>query len=168
MPGGSSRQYVATGFGGNGMIYGTISGIILSNLIVTGQSEYKDLFDPVRIKPIAEFSNFVKENFDVAKEYISALFQRDKLESLSDLAHGEAKVIRYDGQKVGIYKDEAGELHVVNPTCTHAKCTIGWNSSERSWDCPCHGARFDCDGNVITSPATEALKRITIQDTVTI
>jgi glycine/D-amino acid oxidase-like deaminating enzyme/nitrite reductase/ring-hydroxylating ferredoxin subunit len=162
MPGGSENIFVATGFGGNGMIYSTVAAFVLKDLLLTGESPYKFLFNPNRVKPIAGFTNFVKENFDVVKEFITGLFDREKLESLADLAHGEAKVVSYEGKKMGIYKDEQGELHAVNTTCTHAKCSVAWNTSEKSWDCPCHGARYSCDGKVITGPATDELKPIDI------
>ena len=73
------------------------------------------------------------------------------------MAVGEAKVVQYEGEKIAMYKDEQHNIHAVNPTCTHIHCTVSWNTAEKSWDCPCHGARYNCDGEVLTGPATKNL-----------
>jgi glycine/D-amino acid oxidase-like deaminating enzyme/nitrite reductase/ring-hydroxylating ferredoxin subunit len=156
--------YVATGFGGNGMTYGTISAIVLTDLILDGNSTYKSLFDPLRIKPVAGFTQFVKENADVVGNLIGGWFSKEKLNEIVDLAAGEAKVVRYEGKAIALFKDEYGKLHAVNPTCTHVKCTVNWNDAERSWDCPCHGARYDAHGKVLTGPASKDLTPIEIKD----
>ena len=110
------------------------------------------MFNPNRIKPVAGFSNFVKDNADVVVHMIGGYFSHEKLESLSELAHGEAKIVKYEGHRLAIYKDEAGKLHAVNPVCPHAKCSVAWNNAEKSWDCPCHGSRFSFDGELLTGP----------------
>lgn len=78
---------------------------------------------------------------------------------VSRLAPGEAKVLQLDGDKVGVYRDDSGELHAVSPVCTHMGCVVDWNGGERTWDCPCHGARFHFDGTVLKGPAKKDLKR---------
>lgn len=156
--------YVASGFGGNGMTYGTLSAIVLTDLILDGNSIYRPLFDPLRVKPMAGFTNFIKENADVVGNLIGGFFSRTKLNELVELAAGEAKVVKYEGASIALYKDDNGKLHAVNPTCTHVKCTVAWNDAEKSWDCPCHGARYDADGKVLTGPATKDLIKIEIQD----
>jgi len=158
--------YVATGFSGNGMTYGTISAIVLTDLILDGNSIYKSLFDPLRIKPIAGFTAFVKENADVVGNLMSGWFSKEKLNEIVELAIGEAKVVKYEGHAIALYKDEKGKLHAVSPTCTHVKCTVNWNDAEKSWDCPCHGARYDSDGAVLTGPATKGLTPIELKDIV--
>ncbi len=77
---------------------------------------------------------------------------------VSELAPGEAKVISADGQKVAAYRDEQGELHAVSAVCTHMGCVVDWNGAEKTWDCPCHGSRFDCEGQVIQGPAKRDLE----------
>jgi len=135
--------------------------------MLTGvETPYQELFAPGRLKPVAGFTEFVKENVDVAKEFVKGLFTKEKVESLSSLAQGEGKVIDFEGEKIGLYKDEQGGLHAVNPTCPHMKCTVGWNFSEKSWDCPCHGARYDCDGKVITGPAAHGLTKVNLEELV--
>jgi Rieske Fe-S protein len=158
--------YVATGYGGNGMTYSHIAARTLHDLIVKGQSEYADLYRPGRIKPVAGFAAFVKENADVVKEFVSKRINQKELPNLADLATGDATVVKYEGRSLAIYKDESGGLFALNPVCTHAKCIVAWNRAEKSWDCPCHGARYDIMGNVLTGPARKGLEVVSLQDLV--
>lgn len=163
LPGNDDKVLVATGFGGNGMTYSHIAARTLSELITKGSSDYAKLFSPDRIKPIAGFANFVKENADVIKHYAGKLFGKEKLEALADLAAGEARVVSYEGSSLALYKDEQGALHALGSTCPHAKCTVSWNSAEKSWDCPCHGARFSIEGEVLNGPAISGLEPISLE-----
>ena len=166
LPGNPEHIYVATGFGGNGMTCGTISAIVLHDVLVKGKSEYQDLFNPNRIKPIAGFTNFVKEQADVVGKMFSGWISSEKIEALSEIAKDEAKVVKYEDHKLAIYKDETGKVHAVNPVCPHAKCIVEWNSAEKSWDCPCHGSRFSADGVMLTGPASHDLEEIKVKDLV--
>ncbi len=160
LPGANSNVYVATGFGGNGMIYGTLSAIILTDILNNGKSIYQAMFDPGRVKPLAGFANFVREGADVVSSFIKGKFDPEKIKSLTDIAAGEGKVVKYDGNILAIYKDMDHEINVLNAACTHIKCTVGWNTSEKSWDCPCHGARYSPDGEVLTGPSQRDLEKI--------
>src|SRR5918993_40986 len=164
LPGHGNNMYVATGYGGNGMIYGTLAGLILSNMLINGKSIYERLLNPSRIKPIAGFSNFVKEGADVVKQLVKKVFPAEQLKELSALANGEARVVKYDGHVMGLYKDEQGELHAVNNTCPHTKCSVGWNAAEKTWDCPCHGSRFTYEGKLLTAPAVSDLQKVDLND----
>jgi glycine/D-amino acid oxidase-like deaminating enzyme/nitrite reductase/ring-hydroxylating ferredoxin subunit len=166
LPGHPTNIFVATGYGGNGITYSHVAAILLSELILTGKSEYEELFDPNRIKPVAGFSNFVKEAADVVGNLIGGVFSREKLEALVELAPGEAKVVKYEGHSIALYKDERGTYHVLNPACTHIKCTVSWNAAEKSWDCPCHGSRFSYDGELLTAPARKDLEVISLEELV--
>lgn len=163
LPGNPENVYVATGFGGNGMIYGTASAMILTDLICSGHSEYADLFAPSRVKPVASFENVVKENATVAKDMVAGWVSVPPLEQYADIAHGEAKVIRHEGKDIALYKDEAGALHAVSPACPHIGCAVHWNNSEKSWDCPCHGSRFSCTGALLTGPSRHDLQPIDLR-----
>jgi glycine/D-amino acid oxidase-like deaminating enzyme/nitrite reductase/ring-hydroxylating ferredoxin subunit len=165
LPGHGENMFVATGYSGNGMIYGTLAGLILSNLLVNGASIYEKLLSPSRIKPVAGFTNFVKEGADVVKELVKAVFPAEKLKELADLATGEAKVVKYEGNVMGLYKDQYGELHAVNSSCPHINCSVGWNAAEKTWDCPCHGSRFGFDGKLLTAPAVDDLQKIDLDGT---
>ena len=158
LPGNPENVHVATGYSGNGMTYSHIAAITLSNQILKGSSPYTEIFNPNRIKPVAGFANFVKENLDVVKEFIGKRVSQEKIEGLAELAPGEGKVVKYEGTSLAMYKDDNGKVYALNPVCTHAKCVVGWNTAEKSWDCPCHGARYDINGNVLTGPARQGLE----------
>ncbi|HEV8081252.1 MAG TPA: FAD-dependent oxidoreductase, partial [Chitinophagaceae bacterium] len=162
LPGNPDNVYVATGFGGNGMTYSHVTALVLTDLIVKGESKYEKLFNPNRIKPVAGFENFVKEAADVVAKFIGDRFAKTKIKELAELAPGEAKVVKYDGDSIALYKDEKGGLHAVNPACTHVNCIVGWNTAEQTWDCPCHGSRFSMDGEVLTAPARKNLEKISL------
>jgi glycine/D-amino acid oxidase-like deaminating enzyme/nitrite reductase/ring-hydroxylating ferredoxin subunit len=157
LPGADAGVYCGTGYEGNGMIHGTVAGQLISDLILGLPNPYTDLFKPSRIKPIAGFTEFVKENFDVVSQFIGKRFSYEKISTLSELAPGQATLADWEGKKVALYKDEKGKVFAVDPVCPHAKCIVGWNSAERSWDCPCHGARYTPQGEMITGPARHGL-----------
>lgn len=162
LPGNPDNVFVATGFGGNGITYSHIAAITLTDLIVNGASSYADLFAPGRVKPVAGFTNFVKENADVIVQFFGKRFGHGSIQEIADLAAGEARVVKYDGDSIALYKDDNGKLYAVNPVCPHAKCMVGWNSAEKSWDCPCHGSRFSPEGELLTGPARRGLEQIDI------
>ncbi len=160
LPGSSGRIFTATGFRGIGMIFGTISSQILSDLIVTGSSKYENVFSPSRIKPIAGFADFVKENAVVAYDFIKDKLFAEKINSLAEVKEGDAKVVKYEGESYALYKETNGKVHLVKSTCPHAKCEVRWNSAELSWDCPCHGSRFNVNGKLLTGPTVRDLPRV--------
>jgi len=95
---------------------------------------------------------------------LTDLIANGKIHELVELAPGEAKVVKYEGDTIALYKDENGGLHAVNPACTHINCIVGWNTAEQTWDCPCHGSRFSMDGKVLTAPARKDLEKISLTD----
>src|SRR5688572_5459986 len=163
LPGARENVFVATGFGGNGMPYSHVAVLELTSLIVGGVSRYNDLFSPGRIKPVAGFTQFVKHNTDVVAQFVGKWFATEKLEELSSLAPDEGKVVKLKNETMALYKDSTGQLHAVNPACTHMKCSVAWNASEKSWDCPCHGARYSIDGEVLNGPADANLELIELR-----
>jgi glycine/D-amino acid oxidase-like deaminating enzyme/nitrite reductase/ring-hydroxylating ferredoxin subunit len=166
LPGHPHNIFVATGFGGNGMTYSHIAAVVLRDLILTGENEYRKLFDPNRIKPVAGFSDFVKESADVVGHLIRTILPKEKLNELADMAPGEGKVVNYEGHAIALYKDEAGNVHALSPACSHIKCSVGWNAAEKSWDCPCHGSRYAYNGEVLTAPARKPLAVVHIEELV--
>lgn len=150
--------YVTTGFGKWGMTNSMASAMLLRDLIVKGDSAWKDVYNPSRHTKAASAVNFVVENFNVAEKLIGGKIQPlTKVEDI-ELARGEGKVVELNGKRAGIYMDDAGIRHVVNTTCTHMGCELNWNPAERSWDCPCHGSRFSFDGDIIEGPAVKSLR----------
>lgn len=161
LPGNPDNVFVATGYGGNGITYSQIAAQILTDLIVKGKSQYQDVFDPLRIKPVAGFEKFVENAADVTATYIEKLFPHGKIDP-QRLKNGEARLIKYENESIAIYKDENGQIHSVNPACTHIDCTVAWNTAELIWECPCHGSRFNEDGEMFTGPARKDLQKIQI------
>ena len=129
-----------------------------------GKSDYEKLYNPNRIKPVAGFTDFVNEAADVVGNLIGKWFASSKINELGDLANGEAKVVKYEGHSIALYKDDNGKLFAVNPACTHINCKVAWNNAEQSWDCPCHGSRFATDGEMLTAPARKDLEKIDLRD----
>jgi glycine/D-amino acid oxidase-like deaminating enzyme/nitrite reductase/ring-hydroxylating ferredoxin subunit len=155
--------FVATGYGGNGITYSQVASQILCDLIVKGKSEYEKIFNPSRIKPVAGFENFIENAADVTVSFIEKLFPSKKLNDLKDLKNGEAKLVKYEDQDIAVYKDENGKIHSVSPSCTHINCMVAWNTSEKIWECPCHGSRFNEDGEMYTAPARKDLQKINLE-----
>jgi glycine/D-amino acid oxidase-like deaminating enzyme/nitrite reductase/ring-hydroxylating ferredoxin subunit len=160
MPEASKGIYCATGYNGNGMMFGSIAGKILADLIQGKQSKYEQIFSPSRLKPIAGFKAFVEENADVAYHFVADRFNLPETDSLKRLQPGTGKVVEVAGKKIAAYRDDKGEIFALSPVCTHAGCIVNWNGEEKSWDCPCHGARYDIHGQVLTGPATRNLGKI--------
>ncbi|SDZ80325.1 FAD-dependent oxidoreductase [Pedobacter hartonius] len=152
--------YIATGFNGNGMMYGTLSGKILTDQILGIENLYGNLYTPSRLKPVAGFSEFVKENADVAWRFVADRFGAEELDKLSELQKGEGKVAEFKGEKLAVYKDQQGKVTALHPVCSHAGCIVNFNAAEQSWDCPCHGGRFDISGKVMCGPPRNDLSQI--------
>lgn len=162
LPGHAENVFVATGFGGSGMIYSHIAAMVITDLLTKGESSYASLFNPMRVKLKAGLTSMLKESADVAVELISSFLPFERFPDLTEIENDQASLIKKDGQKYAAYRDNHGELHILNPACTHMKCDVAWNNTEKSWDCPCHGSRFDIDGNVLTGPATKPLAKLQI------
>ena len=150
--------YVATGFSGDGLVYGTVAGILISDMIMENENAWLSVYDATRFTPAASAVEFIKENADVAKNFIKDRLTSDT-SNLDELKPGEGKIVKINGEKMAVARDEQEELHAVSPVCTHMKCHVHWNTSEKTWDCPCHGSRFSMQGEVIYGPAVKALEK---------
>jgi glycine/D-amino acid oxidase-like deaminating enzyme/nitrite reductase/ring-hydroxylating ferredoxin subunit len=159
---GAKRLWVATAFGAWGMTNGTMSGTLLADLVTGTANPLREVYDPGRVGPVAQKAKtLVKENAAVAKELVAGYLTPGDVASVDELGPGEAAVVRTGLSKTAAYRDAEGVLHAVSARCTHLGCIVGWNAAETSWDCPCHGSRFDVDGNVLQGPAVEPLARKT-------
>lgn len=147
--------YIATGDSGNGMTHGTIAGILLTDLIVGRENQWAALYDPSR-KTLRALPAFVKENINVAEQYADWVTPGD-VEDASEIPPGTGAIVRRGLTKVATYKDENDKLHERSAVCPHLGCIVDWNSLEKTWDCPCHGSRFDAYGRVINGPANHDL-----------
>lgn len=151
--------YIATGFAADGLVWGTLAGMILSDAISGKDNLWARLYDPKRFTPMASAQGFLKENMTVASHLIKDYLSYGEVDEVKQIAPGEGKTLKLDGERVAAYRDETGELHLVSAICTHMGCILHWNHGERSWDCPCHGSRFAVDGEVLEGPAYQNLSR---------
>lgn len=147
--------YIATGFQKWGMTNSIVASILLRDLIVQGQSPWQEVYNPSRKNIIASTKEFISQNINVAGQLLKGKFS--KLPDELKLKPGDSKIFEHHGERIGAYRDDQGNLHFVDTTCTHLGCELNWNSAERSWDCPCHGSRFSYEGQVIQGPAVKPL-----------
>jgi len=159
---GNSKTYIATGFSADGLTYGTLASMIISDQILGIENKWSKTYDASRITPLASAKEFVKENVNVAFEFIKDRFTKSDTDVFAEIPAGQGKVMEVDGKKCGVYRDENNKLHVVSAVCTHLGCINHWNEVEKSWDCPCHGSRFTIDGEVIEGPAYKALQKVIV------
>jgi len=153
---GSDGYLVATGFAAWGISNGTAAAMIIADLVAGRDNKWLPVFDATRIKPIAGAKEFAKENLSVAAHLVGGYLSR-KPKDYDALEPGDAAIMKVDGEDVAAFKDEAGKVHAVSAVCTHMGCLVGWNATNRTWDCPCHGSRFELSGEVIHGPATRPL-----------
>jgi len=150
--------YIATGDSGMGLTHGTIAGILLTDLILGRENPWSQIYDPSR-KPVwgMAWKEFLRENINVAKQYAVDWLSGSEVEAPEDIARGEGAVVRRGLQKVAIYRDDHEVCHERSAICPHLGCIVHWNGAEKTWDCPCHGSRFDALGQVINGPANSPL-----------
>lgn len=152
--------YIATGDSGQGMTHGTIAGILLSDLIMGRQNPWSQLYDPTR-KSVGAAGRFLQENLNVAAQYGDWVTGGD-VASTDAIPAGCGAVVRSGLSKIAAYRDSEGVLHEYSATCPHLGCIVHWNHNESTFDCPCHGSRFDKEGHLLIGPANVDLSRITV------
>jgi len=151
------HQYSATGYAGNGLTFGTLAGVMISDAILGRSNPWTELFDPGRKALTHGLWDYLKENVDYPYYLIRDRFAGTEAKSLRAVRRGQGKVIDRNGKKVAAYRDAAGTVTLRSAICTHMGCTVAWNVAERTWDCPCHGSRFKPGGEVISGPAEAPL-----------
>lgn len=151
--------WMSTGYSGTGMTYGTLAAMMLSDFALERENKYAKLYDPSRMKLGAILENVVTKATEFPKRMIEKVTHRDVEEtSVSEVEEGEGKIVSIDGTKYAVARID-GKLCALDPTCPHMGCTVAWNAAETSWDCPCHGSRFNTAGDVLNGPATAGLER---------
>ncbi|AOR31483.1 [Fe-S]-binding protein [Streptomyces fodineus] len=152
------HTWVATGFGGWGLSGGIMAGLLLTALITGRECAWRELYDPRRLKSVVrEAPSLLRTQAEVARHFVG-----DRLKapaSVDDLAPGDGAVVRADGGRLAVHRDEEGALHAVSARCTHLGCLVSFNRAERAWECPCHGSRFGVDGTVLQGPAVRPLEQ---------
>ncbi|SDR85665.1 FAD-dependent oxidoreductase [Actinopolymorpha singaporensis] len=149
---------VATGFGKWGLSNGSAAAMMLVDAMSGRSNPWASAFDARRIGDVRGVVKTVTDNLHVGKEFVGGYLGTPESRTLDQVLPGTGGLIRVGGQAMGVYRDPAGNLHGVRPTCSHMGCRLHWNAAETSWDCNCHGSRFDPDGAVLTGPATSPLQ----------
>ncbi|MGI1660123.1 MAG: FAD-dependent oxidoreductase [Desulfitobacterium sp.] len=153
-----SNIYMATGFRKWGMTHSTVAAHVIRDLIVKGDSPWKAVYSPSREITLNSVTGFVANSSVLVFDFISGKLMRGK--EVYALSPGEAVIANIEGRRVGIYMDSESNIHRVDTTCPHLGCEVQWNDAELSWDCPCHGSRYDVDGNPLEGPTLKPLERI--------
>ena len=148
----AKHTYIATGYFADGLVYGTLAGIIIADLIQEKPNPLINTYRANRFDPIASASSFIRENTNVFLQYLKD-YPLVAAKNYDDLKPGDGKVVEINNEKCAVSRDENNKLHIVSAVCTHMKCIVNWNNAEKSWDCPCHGSRFKQCGKVIEGPA---------------
>ncbi len=155
-----NNVYIATGFAADGLVWGVAAARIISDLITGAENKLATVFNPKRFTPSASFQRFKSENVHVAKHLLKDYLLKSGEKELHEVKSGEGKIVKIDGEKYAVYKNEGGAASIVSAICPHMGCVVHWNSAERSWDCPCHGSRFSTDGEVLEGPAFNGLPKL--------
>jgi glycine/D-amino acid oxidase-like deaminating enzyme/nitrite reductase/ring-hydroxylating ferredoxin subunit len=156
----ADRQFVATGYCGNGITFGTIAAMMARDWATGRKNPWTDLFAVDRKKIKGATWNYLRENKDYPYYMIKDRIARPEADSVSKLKRGHGLIIGSRGKKVAAFRDRNGKIHRLSPVCTHLGCLVRWNPAESTWDCPCHGSRFKSTGEVIAGPAEEPLPPI--------
>ncbi|MFO7276853.1 MAG: FAD-dependent oxidoreductase [Pseudomonadota bacterium] len=155
--------YIATGDAGQGMTHGTIAGMLVRDLICGKENPWAALYDPGRkVLRGSAVRRYARENLNVARQY-ARYVRRGEVSHVEQIAPGSGALMRHGPGKIAVYRDPAGSVHTYSAVCPHARCIVRWNETEESWDCPCHGSRFDPHGHVICGPANARLEPVYIE-----
>jgi glycine/D-amino acid oxidase-like deaminating enzyme/nitrite reductase/ring-hydroxylating ferredoxin subunit len=158
-------QFVATGFNGNGITFGTVGAMMVRDAIVGRPNPWSELFDTGRTKIRGGLWDYLNENKDYPYYLVRDRFAGAEGKSTRALRRGSGKILDLNGNTVAAYRHEDGHVTLLSQTCTHMGCHVRWNDAERTWDCPCHGSRFTPTGEVLAGPAEKPLEEVTAKVT---
>lgn len=150
------NAYVATGFNKWGITISNIAANIITDMIIGRKNRYEDIFISTRVEPVKnrqEVGNMLKETVN---SLVLKKFELPEREQAS-LKNEEGKIIEIEGEKVGAYKDKEGRIYTIVPKCAHLGCELSWNNLDKTWDCPCHGSRYDYRGKMLYGPTVRDL-----------
>ena len=150
------NAYVATGFNKWGITTSNIAANIITDMIIGRKNRYEDIFISTRVEPVKnrqEVGNMLKET---VSSLVLKKFELQESEQAS-LKNEEGKIIEIEGEKVGAYKDKEGRIYTIVPKCAHLGCELSWNNLDKTWDCPCHGSRYDYTGKMLYGPTVKDL-----------
>ena len=157
-PGDADNVYIATGDSGQGMTHGTIAGMLLTDLIQGRENRWERLYSPARLR-VKSLPEYASENINVAGQYADYVTAGD-IKSESELKPGDGAIMREGASKIAVFRDQSGTIHKRSAVCPHLGCVVAWNSTEQTFDCPCHGSRFSANGQVYQGPANSNLSEV--------
>ncbi|MDN5309156.1 MAG: hypothetical protein PWP14_550 [Methanolobus sp.] len=152
----SKHSYLATGFRKWGMTTGTVAAMIISDMILERDNPWAEVYTPSRLKPVESAKNLISQTLESGKGLVGARVLPVP-EDASHIAPGKGDIVKIQGERVAAYRDDQGVLHTLDPSCRHMGCIVSWNDAERTWDCPCHGSRYNIRGQVVHNPAVHGL-----------
>lgn len=161
-PEAGANVYVATGDSGMGMTHGTIAGMLIRDLVLARDNPWVDLYDPSRV-PVRAIREFLREGLNVGLQYARWIGPGD-VKSVAEIEPGHGAIVRHGLAKLAVYRDDSGNLHACSAACPHLGGPVAWNPTESTWDCTCHGSRFDRFGKVINGPANRGLEPTDAED----
>ncbi|TGC09821.1 FAD-dependent oxidoreductase [Methanolobus halotolerans] len=153
---GSKHSYLATGFRKWGMTTGTVAAMIISDMILGKDNSWAPVYNPSRFKPVESAKQIFSQTVESTKGLVGARV----LPLHEDAAHivpGTGAIVKIGGERVAAYRDDKGDIHALDPACRHMGCFVSWNNAENTWDCPCHGSRYNVKGEVVHNPAVHNL-----------
>jgi nitrite reductase/ring-hydroxylating ferredoxin subunit len=156
----TERQFIATGFCGNGFTLGTLGAMMARDRYLNRDNPWFDLLRVDRRPFHGGLWRYAKENVDYPYYLLRGRLEGVEELDPQELRNGEGRLLKWQGRKIAAFRNESGELSLCSPVCTHLKCLVRWNAADRTWDCPCHGSRFFPDGRVLSGPAEEPLGKI--------
>lgn len=160
MPG-KDGVFIGAAYSGTGLSWGTVAGIVIADQIMGRENAWENIYDPSRINAIASARRFVPAMGRITKHYLGDRIAGADVDSVDDVPRGEGRLVKINGDLTAVYNDDDGSLHAMSPICQHAGCVVHWNSAEKTWDCPCHGGRYDAHGKVIQAPPASDLPKKT-------
>ena len=150
--------HVAVGFDAWGITQGTAAAEIIADRVLGRDNDNAEVFDASRVRPMAGGAELVSENLKAGARLAGDRLLRRQVQSLDDIPDGEGGIIERDGEQLAVIRDGDGVGQALSAVCTHLGCIVGWNTVDRTWDCPCHGSRFDPQGEVLSGPALHPLE----------
>jgi Rieske Fe-S protein len=97
------------------------------------------------------------------KKFVQGRLSKSSITDLNAVPAGKGALVQVGRKKVAVYRDEDGKIHTRSPVCQHMQCIVDWNDAEKTWDCPCHGSRYDAYGHVIHGPAKKNLEEVELE-----
>ncbi|MCC6574482.1 MAG: FAD-dependent oxidoreductase [Planctomycetes bacterium] len=158
----SQHTYIATGYAGNGMTFGTMGAMIFADAVRGLHNPYAELFQATRVKPLALAGAYLTENLDFPYHFAADRLRPGEINNADEIAPGDGKLLRVNGKMLAVSRREDGQLDVLSAVCTHLGCHVHWNTAERTWDCPCHGGRYSADGAILNGPPIGPLAKETL------